>query len=255
MKEYTGFASVYDELMDNVPYEEWCEYIRSILSSYGINDGLVLDLGCGSGKLTEMLAGKGYDMIGVDNSEDMLMMAMEKKYESGHDILYLLQDMRDFELYGTVRAIVSACDCINYITEPDDLLHVFKLVKNYLDDDGVFIFDINTEYKYSEILSDNTFAENREECSFIWENYYDSSEKINEYDLTIFVKAESDDFAEGELYERFEETHYQRAYLIDEIKDLLKKAGLEVVDIYDAYSKNAPNEHSERVSVIAKIML
>lgn len=252
MKEYTGFANVYDELMDNVPYEEWCEYTCSILSSYGISDGLVLDLGCGSGKFTELMADKGYDMIGVDNSEDMLMMAMDKRSESGHDILYLLQDMREFELYGTVRAIVSVCDCINYIIEPAELLTVFKLVRNYLDDDGLFIFDINTEYKYAEILSDNTFAENRDDCSFIWENYYDPENRINEYDLTIYARTESDDFDEEEIYERFLEEHYQKAYSITEIRDLLNEAGLEPLHIYDAYTKDEPKCKSERLSFIVR---
>ena len=115
MEAYTSFASVYDTFMDDVPYEEWGEYLHGLLKEYGINDGLVLDLGCGTGTMTELLADLGYDMIGVDNSADMLEIALEKKVESGHDILYLLQDMRGFELYGTVRAIISICDSVNYI--------------------------------------------------------------------------------------------------------------------------------------------
>ncbi len=114
--------------------------------------------------MTEELASYGYDMIGVDNSEEMLEIAMDKKEKSGHDILYLLQDMRKFELYGTVKAIVSVCDCINYITEEEELEQVFRLVNNYLDPGGIFIFDFNTEYKYKEILGDETIAEEREEC-------------------------------------------------------------------------------------------
>ena len=110
VEAYTSFAAVYDTFMDNVPYEEWGEYIHGMLCKYGVEDGIVLDLGCGTGTMTEILAGYGYDMIGVDNSEDMLELAMEKRIESGHDILYLLQDMREFELYGTVRAVVSVCD-------------------------------------------------------------------------------------------------------------------------------------------------
>ena len=110
MDAYTSFASVYDTFMDNIPYEEWAEYLVDLLKEYGINDGLVLDLGCGTGNMTELLASAGYDMIGVDNAEEMLEIAMEKREKSGHDILYLLQDMREFELYGTVKAIVSICD-------------------------------------------------------------------------------------------------------------------------------------------------
>ena len=139
MEAYTSFASVYDIFMDNVPYEEWGEYLRGLLKEYGAESGLVVDLGCGTGAMTEILAGYGYDMIGVDNSEDMLELAMDKKIASGHDILYLLQDMREFELYGTVRAAVSVCDSVNYITEPEELTEVFRLVNNYLDPGGVFI--------------------------------------------------------------------------------------------------------------------
>ena len=127
MEAYTGFAEVYDTFMDNIPYGEWCRYLTGLLKKYGVEDGLVLDLGCGTGSVTELLAEEGYDMIGVDNSEDMLQIAMDKRAASGRDILYLLQDMRDFELYGTVAAVVSICDCINYILEYDDLVEVFSL--------------------------------------------------------------------------------------------------------------------------------
>ena len=161
MEAYSDFARVYDIFMDNVEYEKWAEYLIGSLKEYGIEDGIVLELGCGTGVMTELLAESGYDMIGVDNSEEMLGEAMEKRAESGHEILYLEQDMREFELYGTVRAIVSVCDCMNYITEEEDLLTVFKLVNNYLDPDGIFIFDMNTPYKYREMLGNTTIAENR----------------------------------------------------------------------------------------------
>ncbi|MCD7906183.1 MAG: class I SAM-dependent methyltransferase, partial [Clostridium sp.] len=188
MEAYTSFAEVYDLFQDNVPYKEWCEYLAGLLTEYGVRDGLVLDLGCGTGSLTELLAGRGYDMIGVDNSSEMLEIAMGKRDRSGQGILYLLQDMREFELYGTVAAVVSICDSMNYILEYGDLVQVFKLVNNYLDPGGVFIFDLNTPYKYRELLADNTFAEEREESSFIWENFYDQDEGINEYDLTLFIR-------------------------------------------------------------------
>ena len=126
MEAYTGFAAVYDTFMDNVPYGEWCEYLTGLLKENGVESGLVLDLGCGTGSLTELLAARGYDMIGIDYSEEMLELAAGKRAESGQDILYLCQDMREFELYGTVRAVVSICDCINYITDPADLAEVFS---------------------------------------------------------------------------------------------------------------------------------
>ena len=128
MDAYTGFAAVYDELMDNIPYEEWGKYLIDLLNEYGIKDGIVLDLGCGTGNITEILANNGYDMIGVDNSQEMLNIAMEKRGDDT-SILYLLQDMRGFELYGTVAAVVSICDSLNYLTEYEDVVETFKLVR------------------------------------------------------------------------------------------------------------------------------
>ena len=244
---YTSFASVYDTFMDNIPYEDWAEYLIGLLKEYQVKDGLVLDLGCGTGNMTELLAEAGYDMIGVDNAEEMLEIAMEKKAESGHDILYLLQDMREFELYGTVRAIVSICDSVNYITEDEELLEVFRLANNYLDPKGVFIFDFNTVYKYSEVLGNQTIAEDREECSFIWDNYYYEDEQIYEYELSLFIREE-----ESGLYRKYQETHFQRAYDLETIQSLIKESGLEYITAYDAFTKDAPTEKSERIYVIAR---
>ncbi len=243
MDAYTSFAQVYDLFMDNVPYKEWADYLDKLFKEYGIEDGLLLDLGCGTGKLTRLLAEKGYDMIGVDYSFEMLDIAREQSDES---ILYLLQDMREFELYGTVRGIYSACDCLNYILEEEELKEVFALVNNYLDPGGIFVFDINTPYKYQELLADNTIAETRDEGSFIWENYYDEEEQINEYDLTLYIKEEDGRF------QRFEETHYQRCYELETIQKLLEEAGLEFVAMYDAYTKESVSEESEKVLVIAR---
>ena len=148
MEAYTDFAYVYDTLMDNTPYEKWCEQVTAILQRHGIKEELVLDLGCGTGTLTELLAKKGYDMIGIDVSEEMLERAIEKREESGLPILYLLQDMREFELYGTVKAVVSVCDSLNYLLEDEDVIETFRLVNNYLDPEGIFIFDFNTVHKY-----------------------------------------------------------------------------------------------------------
>lgn len=248
MEAYTSFAEVYDQFMDNVPYREWADFLQEILQKEGISDGLVLDLGCGTGSMTEELAGRGYDMIGVDNSEDMLEIAMEKRQESGHDILYLLQDMQGFELYGTVRAVVSVCDSVNYVTEKEELEQVFRLVNNYLDPGGIFVFDFNTEYKYREVLGDRTIAENREDSSFIWDNYYYEEEHMNEYELTLFIQ-ETD---QKELYHKYQETHFQRAYTLEEIGELLERSGLHFVAAYEDYTKEAPGKESERICVVAR---
>ena len=210
MEAYTGFAEVYDLFMDNIPYEEWGTYVKGLLKEYGVDEGLVLELGCGTGTMTEILASAGYDMIGIDQSEEMLEEALEKKQESGHEILYLCQDMREFELYGTVRAIICICDSMNYI------------------------------------LEEETIAENREEGSFIWENYYDEESMINEYDLTLFVKEPSG------LYRKEEENHFQRAYSLETIRELVKKSGLKLLHIYDAFTHEPAREDSERVYVICQ---
>ena len=246
MEAYTSFAAVYDTFMDNIPYEEWTEYLAELLAEYEVTDGIVLDLGCGTGTLTELLAARGFDMIGVDNSEEMLEIAMEKRAESGSDILYLLQDMREFELYGTVRAVISICDSLNYITEEAELEEVFRLVNNYLDPGGVFVFDFNTVYKYREVIGVQTIAESREECSFIWDNYYYEEEQINEYELSLFIREEED------LYRRYVETHFQKGYELETVRSLLERSGMEFVTAYDAFTKNPPTTESERIYVIAK---
>lgn len=249
---YGNFASVYDTFMDNVPYDEWGAYLHGFLKEYGIESGVVVDLGCGTGTMTEYLAALGYDMIGVDNSEDMLAIAMEKKLESESEILYLLQDMCELELYGKADAVVSICDSINYITEPEDLQQVFTRVKEYLTLEGVFVFDFNTEYKYREIIGEQTIAESREDCSFIWDNYYYEDERINEYELSLFIKDEKLSENGDEIYRRYKEIHYQRAYTLEEMKEQLAASGMQLLAAYDAFTRAAPSDISERIYMIAK---
>ena len=283
MGAYESFARVYDLFMDNVPYEEWSSYLTGLLREYGICGGTVAELGCGTGKMTRLLAAAGYDMIGVDNSEEMLEIAREAEYEADawdetdawdesdesdepmdekkpcgpeepdesdepadRGILYLLEDMRELELYGSVRAVVSVCDSMNYILEEADLREVFSRVHEYLEEDGVFIFDLNTVYKYRDLLGETTIAENREEGSFIWENYFDEESAVNEYDLTLYIRED------GETYRRFEEVHYQRAYDLKTIGRLLADAGMELLAAYDAFTKEPVRDDSERIYVVAR---
>ena len=245
VEAYTSFAAVYDTFMDNVPYQMWSHFLHKQLVAFDAKEGLVVDLGCGTGSMTELLADLGYDMIGIDNSAEMLEIALNKKVQSNHDILYLLQDMREFELYGTVKAMISICDCLNYITEAAELGQVFHWVENYLEPGGVFIFDFNTDYKYRELLGNQTIAENREECSFIWENYYYEEERINEYQLSLFVK-------EGNLYRRFQETHFQRGYTLTEMQEMLATTKLEFIKAYDGFSEKPVTKTSERILIIAR---
>lgn len=260
MDTYKDFAYVYDELMDETPYEEWCGTIIRLMEQYGVSRpgrskaqglleserNLVVDLGCGTGTLTQLLYTKGYDVIGVDCSEEMLNVAMEKREQSDSQILYLMQDMRELELYSTVGTVVSVCDSLNYILEEDELLTVFKLVNNYLYPGGLFIFDFNTVYKYEQIIGDNTIAENREDCSFIWENFYDPDKQLNEYDLTVFVQEK------GDMFRRFTETHYQRGYTREKIAQLVRQAGLEIVEMLDADTCGPVTAQSGRICIAAR---
>ena len=230
--------------MDNVPYDTWTEHLIRDLKEYDITDGLICELGCGTGNVTTRLSKAGYDMIGVDDAEEMLSVAREK--QDSEQILYLQQDMRSFELYGTVRAVICLCDSLNYLLEEDDLLTTFKLVNNYLDPNGLFIFDFNTVYKYETVIGDSTIAENREDCSFIWENYYTAEDQINEYDLTIFVKQQKD------LFRKFTETHLQRGYKLETMKRLVEQSGLIFVEALDADTHGSVTETSERIYVIAR---
>ena len=268
-ESYTDFAEVYDEFMDNTPYEEWCERLINIIEEYGISKpvseeelaalseeeaalvsekNLVLDLGCGTGTLTEMMAEAGYDMMGIDMSYDMLQVAMDKQADSEHNIMYLCQDMRELELYCTVGTVICVCDSINYVLEDEEVIETFKRVNNYLFPKGLFIFDFNTDYKYAEVIGDTTIAENREDCSFIWENFYDKKSHINEYDLTIFVREEENE----DIFYRFRETHYQRGYKMQEMLRFVKKAGLEFVFAIDADTNGEVTEETERVLMICR---
>lgn len=279
MEAYTDFAGVYDTFMDDTPYQEWADFLAELIEKYGISKrgnrksaisrkaenncaenevcdrdeilrserDLVLDLGCGTGTLTELLYQKGYDMIGVDNSQEMLNIALAKKENSGSEILYLCQDMQELDLYSTIGTVISVCDSVNYLLEDGEVQDTFLLVNNYLYPGGLFIFDFNTVYKYEQVIGDTTIAENRETCSFIWENYYHGEERINEYDLTIFVKEE-----ESSLFRRFTETHFQRGYTLEEMTGFVEQAGMEVVLSLDADTHKAPVDESERIYVIAR---
>lgn len=243
------FAAVYDIFMEHIPYDEWADYIYRLLLKERINNGLLLELGCGTGAMTRRLAGLGYDMIGIDNSPDMLSIARELG-GGKDDILYLCQDMRSFELYGTVAAAFCVCNTINYLLEEEELLKVFRLVNKYLDPGGLFIFDMDTIHAYENVMSDNTIAINREEGSFIWENIFCPEKTMNEVRLTFFIPRQNPD---GErVYIKREETHIRRAYSIDTIRCLIEKAGMEWVAAYDELSEEEPDPLSERVYIVAR---
>ena len=225
-----------------------CEYTTKEDSEQALEEekNLIVELGCGTGSFTLNMAKRGYDIIGIDMSPDMLDIARKKTAAEGLNVMYLEQDMRELDLYCTCGTVLSVCDSVNYLLEDEDVIETFKLVNNFLFPNGVFIFDFNTLHKYRDVIGDVTIAENREDCSFIWDNYYHDEEHINEYDLTIFAKCGEDD-----VFKRSVETHYQRGYTLDEMKSFVEKAGLKFIACYDADTHEAPTEESERIYIVA----
>ena len=243
MESYRDFARVYDEFMDQTPYDEWLLNILNIFKEYKIDkDTQVLDLGCGTGKMARKLAREGYQITAVDNSMDMLEIAASE--EDDH-ILYVLQDMVSLELPQQVDAAVSICDCMNYILEEEDLKEAFRRVREFLKEDGVFVFDMNSHYKYKEILACNTFAEDRVDASFIWDNFYDEEERINEYQLSLFIQNEQG------TYNKYEELHLQKAYEQEEVVSFLYEAGFSSVRVLDAETMDEVKEDTQRLYYIA----
>ncbi|MFZ5989170.1 MAG: class I SAM-dependent DNA methyltransferase [Bacillota bacterium] len=241
---YSNFAYIYDRLMYDVDYKEWANYIESIFKLHGIKPALILDLGCGTGNFSIEMARRGYDMIGVDSSPDMLSCAMEKS-AGINNVLYLNQDMTDFELYGTVDIIVCLMDSINYILKKRDIKKIFKLVKNYLNPGGLFIFDINTPYKFENVFKDNVYYDVSDEVTYIWQNHFDRKNGICEFDLTFFIK-------DNEGYEKYEELHYERCYKVQELKKMIDESGLSLMKVYDSLKLSPPTKKSERIFFVCK---
>jgi len=234
--------------MQGADYSAWADFITEHLASYGINPGaLMLELGCGTGSMTLELDRRGWDMTALDLSPDMLMAAREKIAEAGRsdNILLLCQDMRSFELYGSVAAVVCVLDGINYLTETRDLRACFKTVMNYLDPGGVFIFDINTPYKFREIFGQREMILESDGVFCGWKNNFDAESRICEFDLTIFKREES-----GEWY-RYGEKQYERCYGETAIKRNLERAGFADIKIFSGYTKNFFTDTDERWVVSA----
>lgn len=241
MDAYSKFAKIYDSLMDDVPYKKIAEIIGSKIKKHNIENKIVLDLACGTGTLTKELSRKGYELIGADLSYDMLERAKEKN----PDVLFLNQSMDDFELYGTVGTIVCSLDSVNYLLEEESLYKMFELCNNYLEPDGLLIFDINTEYKFKKILANNIYTFDNDEVFYIWENDYAEEEKLCDFYLTFFVK-------ENDVYTRFDEVHTERMYTDGEIVKALTANGFEILEKLDDFTDEPATKTSERVMYVCK---
>ena len=249
MNAYGSLAAVYDKLNAEVPYAAVADFYEAAFRLAGVRPELVLDLGCGTGSMTLELARRGYDMIGLDASPDMLAVAYERKAQAGLDgVLLLCQDMRAFELYGTVGAVVSTLDCVNYLTDDGDLDKCFSLVHNYLDPGGLFLFDVNTPYKFRHVFGNNAYILEDEDCFCAWQNDFDAKTGLCRFDLSVFR-------ADGEgRYGRADETQLERCYTQVELTAALTRAGFDGVTFYGDTDLTAPHAETERwyVSAVCK---
>ena len=249
MAGYGDFAYYYDLLTENVDYESRCEYICNLLAENGVSKGILLDLACGTGTMSMLLSDKGYDVIGVDASEDMLSVAQEKKMESGKDIMFLCQRMEELDLFGTINAAVCTLDSINHITDEKTVQQVFSKVSLFMEDKGMFLFDVNTPYKHREVLGDNTFIYDMDDVYCVWQNSTDKKTLLTEVSLDIFEK---DTEEEEDVYYRYSEEFSEKGYELSQIEKWLTEYKFEVLGVYEELSKNKVGEKTQRAVFVAR---
>ena len=250
---YEAIAHVYDKLNAEIDYAAWADFVERCFDRYlPARPSLVLDLACGTGSMTLALARRGYDMIGIDGSADMLSEAFSRAADFP-GVLWLCQDMRAFELYGTVGAVTCCLDSLNYLLSPDDLFRTFSLVHNYLDPDGLFLFDMNTPYKFTHVYGSNAYVledelvydegtedEERVPIYCGWQNTYHPETRICDFDLSLF-----EELPDGN-YRREDEHQEERCYSLEEIKSALAAAKLELLGVWSDFKFTSPTDTIER---------
>ena len=244
MSAYGVFADWYDLLTEDVDYDARCRDLCAALSQYGVRDGLLLDLACGTGSLSVLLSAAGYDVIGVDFSPDMLSCAQQKAFEAGEQILFLCQPMQMLDLYGTIRAAVCMLDSLNHLTSFEDLCETIRRVSLFLEPGGVFIFDVNTPYKHQHILADNTFVRQCEDLFLVWQNELSDEDTVR-ISLDFFERTQED------VYIRSTEQFEERAYALQTFREILERAGLEIQAVYGEKMFSAPLPDAQRWTIAA----
>lgn len=246
MAGYGSFSYYYDKLTDNAEYSRRCDYITDLLAENSVSEGILLDLACGTGTMSQLFSEKGFDVIGVDASEEMLSLAMEKNFEKDGSVLYLCQDMAELDLYGTINCAVCTLDSINHVTDGKKVKSAFEKVGLFMEKGGVFVFDVNTEYKHRSILADNTFVYDVEDVYCVWQNTLDKETARVHIELDIFVKDENDS------YFRVEEEFDEVVYSHEELEAYLKKSGFEILGVYDEFTKSPLKPDSQRAVYVCK---
>lgn len=248
MAGYGDFSYYYDLLTENVDYEKRCDYICDLLAENGVGKGILLDLACGTGSLSFLFEKKGYDVVAVDSSEDMLCVAQEKKAENGSDVIFLCQKMQELDLFGTIDAAICSLDSLNHITDEEDFKEALRKVALFMNDGGVFVFDVNTPYKHEKILADNTFVYDFDRVYCVWQNTFFKESCLTQVNLDIF-EADED---EEDVYIRTSEQFSERGYPLEKIKQWLSDFRFEVLGVFEEMTRNDVKEDSQRAVFVCK---
>lgn len=240
-KQYEALAEFYDRLNPDVDYAAWSVFIKRIIERFGrLDTRLVLDLACGTGSMSVELSKAGYEVIGVDLSPEMLMEAQNKAYDEGQSILFLNQNMCELDLYGTVDAAVCCLDSLNYLTDEKDLKKTLSLVNNFMNDGGLFIFDVNTPHKFRTVYGNNAYILEDEGVLCAWQNTFDEESGIVNFDLSFFVEKKNG------VYERVDESQTERMYTDEQLRDYLEQCSFEVLGVYSDYDFTEYTEKDQR---------
>lgn len=243
MSSYGLFAQYYNELTENIDYKARATYFSDLIKKYGNGGTSLLDLACGTGTLSFALSDLGYQVIGADRSEEMLTQAMMKNSEG---LLFVHQDMENLQLYEPVDTVICALDSLNHVSSIVRVEKIFKRVSSSLNDGGLFIFDVNSRYKHEKILANNTFLYDLDDVYCVWQNTWNKDESKTQIDLDFFVNTKENQ------YERYEEHFAEYVYDFEELKPLLEKVGLEILQVYADDTFISPNEGSERFIYVTK---
>lgn len=246
MSGYGDFAYYYDVLTENVDYESRCDYIFNLLADNGVGKGILLDLACGTGSLSMLLGEKGYEVIGVDASEEMLSVAQEKRYESEADVIFLCQKMEELDLFGTINAAVCTLDSINHVTDEEKVREIIRRVSLFMEDKGIFLFDVNTPYKHRAVLGNNTFVYDMDEVYCVWQNETDEN-MLTSVSLDIFERDEEED-----TYYKYSEQFQERGYELSFLEELLKENKFELIGIYEEMTTDPVKDNTERAVFVAR---
>ncbi|MBQ5311312.1 MAG: methyltransferase domain-containing protein [Oscillospiraceae bacterium] len=246
MAGYSDLAYFYDALTGNIDYGSIAQFIDRHVTELVGRRGILLDIACGTGSLCMEMSRLGYDVIGTDISESMLSAALERKYDSGLDIQYLCQDMRELDMYGTIDVTVCTLDSLNHLPSAADVRRVFDRVALFCEKDGLFIFDMNTPYKHREILADNTFVYDLDDVYCVWQSSFSAKDTRVDITLDIFER-------DGERYARYSDELSERAYPADITEGALEAAGFDIIGRYDGYTDSPANDGSERIVYVCRI--